>query len=158
MSKMPHPGKDHCHAMLVRGGNHLLVAHGAARLDDGARIGIVSPAYWLDDERLERAIRVFEDAGFEIIPGASTRLRKDIFAGSPEARAADIIAMFADPSIEAIICARGGYGGNRVLPLLDYEVIRANPKIFVGYSDVTGYLTSIGQRAGLGRAHRMPVG
>ena len=58
-----------------------------ARLRDGARIGIVSPAYWLDDERLQRAIGVFEDEGFVIVAGESTRLRENIFAGSPEARA-----------------------------------------------------------------------
>jgi muramoyltetrapeptide carboxypeptidase len=63
------------------------------------------------------------------------------------------MAMFADPSIDAIICARGGYGANRVLPLLDYDVIRANPKIFVGYSDVTGLLTSISRYAGLVTFH-----
>ena len=124
-----------------------------ARLQDGARIGIVSPAYWLDDERLHRAIKVFEDEGFVVVPGESTRLRQDIFAGSPEARAADIMAMFTDPSIDAIVCARGGYGGNRVLPLLDYDVIRDNPKIFVGYSDATGALSSIAQRAGLVTFH-----
>ena len=124
-----------------------------ARLNDGARIGVVSPAYWLDDERLQRAVGVFEDAGFVIIPGKSTQLRQDIFAGSPEARAADIMAMFEDPSIEAIICARGGYGGNRVLPLLDYDVIRDHPKILVGYSDTTGMLASIAQRTGLVTFH-----
>jgi muramoyltetrapeptide carboxypeptidase len=124
-----------------------------ARLDDGARIGIVSPAYWLDDERFQRAVGVFENAGFTIARGKSTQLRQDIFAGSPEARAADIMAMFADPSIDAIICARGGYGGNRVLPLLDYDVIRDNPKIFVGYSDTTGMLASIARHAGLVTFH-----
>jgi muramoyltetrapeptide carboxypeptidase len=124
-----------------------------ARLSDGARIGVVSPAYWLDDERLQRAVGVFEDAGFEIVPGHSTQLRENIFAGCPEARAADIMAMFEDPSIDAIICARGGYGGNRVLPLLDYDVIRDNPKIFVGYSDTTGMLASIAQRSGLVTFH-----
>ena len=63
------------------------------------------------------------------------------------------MAMFTDPSIDAIVCARGGYGGNRVLPLLDYDVIRDNPKIFVGYSDATGALSSIAQRAGLVTFH-----
>lgn len=124
-----------------------------ARLKDGARIGIVSPAYWLDDERLQRAIGVFEVSGFEVVPGRSTQLRQDIFAGSAEARAADIMAMFEDSSIDAIICARGGYGGNRVLPLLDYDVIRENAKILVGYSDTTGTLTSIAQRSGLVTFH-----
>ena len=59
------------------------------------------------------------------------------------------MAMFEDPTIDAIVCARGGYGGNRVLPLLDYDIIRRNPKIFIGYSDITGFLTSFAQKSGL---------
>jgi muramoyltetrapeptide carboxypeptidase len=123
------------------------------RLRDGARIGIVNPAYWLEDERLRRAVGVFGEAGFELVLGKSTSLQLNTYAGSPEERAADIMAMFTDPSIDAIICARGGYGGNRVLPLLDYDAIRANPKIFMGYSDTTGALASIAQQAGLVTFH-----
>lgn len=119
------------------------------RLTAGARIGIVNPAYWLEPERQQRAAGVFEDLGYELVLGKSTGLKKNQCAGSPEERAADIMAMFADPSIDAIINARGGYGSNRVLPLLDYDMIRANPKIFVGYSDITGLLNSIAQQSGL---------
>jgi muramoyltetrapeptide carboxypeptidase len=124
-----------------------------ARLKPGATLGIVNPAYWLEDERMQRATNVFEERGYKLVHGASTQLRQDIYAGSPEERARDIMSMFEDPSIDAIICARGGYGGNRVLPLLDYEVIRANPKIFCGYSDITGALTSIAQLSGLVTFH-----
>ena len=123
------------------------------RLTAGARIGIVNPAYWLEPERLQRAVSVFEDLGYELVLGKSTGLKEHQNAGSPEERATDIMAMFADSSIDAIICARGGYGGNRVLPLLDYDVIRQNPKIFIGYSDITGLLTSIAQRSGLVTFH-----
>ncbi|MDH4056434.1 MAG: LD-carboxypeptidase [Gammaproteobacteria bacterium] len=123
------------------------------RLSPGARIGIVNPAYWLEPERQKRAVSVFENLGYELVLGKSTTLRQDIYAGAPEDRAADISAMFADASIDAIVCARGGYGGNRVWPLLDYEAIRANPKIFVGFSDTTGMLTSIAQRTGLVTFH-----
>ncbi|MDH5584681.1 MAG: LD-carboxypeptidase [Gammaproteobacteria bacterium] len=123
------------------------------RLSPGARIGIVNPAYWLEPERQKRAVSVFENLGYELVLGKSTTLRQDIYAGAPEDRAADINAMFADASIDAIVCARGGYGGNRVWPLLDYEAIRANPKIFVGFSDTTGMLTSIAQRTGLVTFH-----
>jgi len=123
------------------------------RLSPGARIGIVNPAYWLEPERQKRAVSVFENLGYELVLGKSTALRQDIYAGAPEDRAADINAMFADSSIDAIVCARGGYGGNRVWPLLDYEAIRANPKIFVGFSDTTGMLTSIAQRTGLVTFH-----
>jgi len=119
------------------------------KLRAGARIGIVNPAYWLEAERLQRAVSVFQDLGYEIVLGKSTALRENQCAGSPAQRAGDIMAMFEDPSIEAIICARGGYGGNRVWPLLDYDIIRANPKIFIGYSDITGLLTSIAQKSGL---------
>lgn len=123
------------------------------KLRSGARIGIVSPSYWLEPERLERALGVFRELGYEPVPGTSTGLRDNQCAGTPAQRAADIMAMFSDPSIEAIVCARGGYGGNRVLPLLDYDVIRRNPKIFVGYSDVTGLLNSIAHKTGLVTFH-----
>ena len=119
------------------------------RLQAGARIGIVNPAYWLEPDRMQRAVGVFEDLGYELLLGKSTGLKEDKCAGSAAERAADIMAMFKDPTIDAIICARGGYGGNRVLPLLDYDVIRANPKIFIGYSDITGFLTSFAQKSGL---------
>jgi muramoyltetrapeptide carboxypeptidase len=124
-----------------------------ARLHAGARIGVVCPAYWLEPERLQRATGVFENLGYQIVLGKTCQLKDNIYAGSPEARAADVMAMFSDSSIDMILCARGGYGGNRVLPLLDYDVIRQNPKIFVGYSDVTGPLNSIAQRTGLVTFH-----
>jgi len=123
------------------------------RLKPGARIGIVNPAYWLEQERLQRAVDVFEELGYELVLGKSTGLQQDKYAGSAAARAADIMAMFTDPDIDAIICARGGYGGNRVLPLLDYDLIRKHPKIFIGYSDVTGFLASISQQSGLVTFH-----
>jgi len=123
------------------------------RLERGDRIGIVSPAYWIEPEMLQRAVGVFEQCGYELVLGKTTGLKDNKFAGSAAERAADIMAMFADPSIDAIICVRGGYGGNRVLPLLDYDVIRANPKIFVGFSDITGFLSSISQRSGLVTFH-----
>lgn len=123
------------------------------RLRAGARIGIVNPAYWLEEERMQRAMDVFSGLGYELVCGKSTCLKLHQCAGSAEERAADIMAMFEDPAIDAIICARGGYGGNRVLPLLDYRVIRKNPKIFVGYSDITGFLTSFAQRSGLVTFH-----
>ena len=119
------------------------------KLKTGATIGVVNPAYWLEEERLQRARGVFENLGYEVVLGKSTSLQENQCAGSPAQRAEDIMAMFEDSSIDAIVCARGGYGGNRVLPLLEYDSIRANPKIFVGYSDITGFLTSIAQKTGL---------
>jgi len=123
------------------------------KLAAGAKIGIVSPAYWLERDRMQRAVGIFEELGYEVVLGRSTGLRENKCAGSPGQRAADIMAMFEDSTIDAIICARGGYGGNRVLPLLDYDIIRQNPKIFIGYSDITGYLTSFAQKTGLVTFH-----
>jgi len=123
------------------------------RLRAGARVGIVSPSYWLEPERLQRGVSVFEELGYEVVLGKTTGLKENKCAGSAQERADDIMAMFEDKSVEAIICARGGYGGNRVLPLLDYDIIRQNPKIFIGYSDVTGFLTSVAQKSGLVTFH-----
>lgn len=124
-----------------------------ARLHEGARIGIVSPAYWPQPERLARAIGVIEDLGYQPVLGRHLEQRQDKYAGPPEARAEDLMAMFTDATIDAIICARGGYGINRVLPLLDYDMIAVNPKILVGYSDITGLLTTITQQCGFVTFH-----
>ncbi len=127
-------------------------------LHPGATIGVVSPSYWLDNELLNTAISYLESHGYQLILGESVRSRMDIFAGSPDLRARDIMSMFANPDIDAIICARGGYGANRVLPLLDFETIRKNPKIFMGFSDVTAILNSLATEAGLVCFHGPMIG
>ena len=112
-------------------------------------IGIISPSYWLSEDDLQRTASYLKTNGYKLKFGISNSLRWGPFAGHPQERADDIHRMFSDPDIKAIICARGGYGANRVLPLIDYELIRENPKIFIGYSDITAYLTSITQKTGL---------
>ena len=91
--------------------------------------------------------------GYEVQLGDSVYLKDGPFAGTPQQRANDINQMFSDPNIDAIFCARGGYGANRVLPLLDYDLIQSKPKIFMGYSDITAFLTSITQKTGLVTFH-----
>ena len=118
-----------------------------------ATIGILSPSSWMNESDLKLAIAVFEEKGYHLVLSESVFLKNNTFAGTPEQRANDINGMFANPNIDAIICARGGYGANRVLPLLDYDLIKANPKIFMGYSDVTAFLTSITQKTGLVTFH-----
>ena len=122
-------------------------------LKKGGRIGFISPSYWLDEKDLKRTAAYFQERGYEINIGSSNSLRSGPFAGTHQQRVDDIHQMFSDPNIDAIICARGGYGANRVLPLLDYDHIRNHPKIFMGYSDITGYLTSITQKTGLVTFH-----
>ena len=123
------------------------------RLKPSATIGIVSPSYHIDEDVYNRTAKIFIEHGFNIIEGKSVQLTNNLYSGTPEQRAQDIMEMFANPKIDAIICARGGYGANRVLPLLDYEVIKQNPKIFMGYSDITAYLTSITQKTDLVTFH-----
>ena len=122
-------------------------------LKPGCRIGVVSPSYWLKKQDMEKTSKFFQDKGYTMVMGNSNSMRWGPFAGTPQERADDIHHMFSNPKIEAIICARGGYGANRVLPLLDYNLIRDNPKIFMGYSDITAYLTSITQKTGLVTFH-----
>ena len=122
-------------------------------LKQNATIGIVSPSSWMKESDLKVAVSVFENKGYKLILGESVFLKNNTYAGNPQERADDINGMFANSDIDAIICARGGYGANRVLPLLDYDLINSNPKIFMGYSDITTYLTSISQKTGLVTFH-----
>ena len=122
-------------------------------LKPGCRIGVVSPSYWLKKQYMEKTSKFFQDKGYTMVMGNNNSMKWGPFAGTPQERADDIHHMFSNPKIEAIICARGGYGANRVLPLLDYNLIRDNPKIFMGYSDITAYLTSITQKTGLVTFH-----
>ena len=114
---------------------------------------MVSPSYWLDENVLKNTAKFFTDIGYNIKISKSNSLQWGPFAGTPQERADDLHRMFADPKIDAVMCARGGYGANRVLPLLDYDLIRKNPKIFIGYSDITAYLTSITQKTNLVTFH-----
>jgi len=123
------------------------------RLKSGATIGIVSPSYHINEDVYERTSKIFTERGYKIIEGKSVKLNDNLYSGTPQERANDINEMFANPNVYAIICARGGYGANRVLPLLDYEVVKQNPKIFMGYSDITAFLTSMAQNSGIVTFH-----
>ena len=122
-------------------------------IKENSTIGVVSPSYWLDENVLKNTAKFFTDLGYNIKISKSNSLQWGPFAGTPQERADDLHRMFADPKIDAVMCARGGYGANRVLPLLDYDLIRKNPKIFIGYSDITAYLTSITQKTNLVTFH-----
>jgi len=109
-----------------------------ARLNYGDTIGIIAPASAPPDPKsIDRSIAVLERLGFKAKLAANIRKRWGFLAGSDRERASDLMKMFADREVKAIMCVRGGYGTARLLPLLDYQTIRANPKIFIGYSDIT---------------------
>ena len=124
------------------------------RLNYGETVGIIAPASAPPDPKnIDRSVAALERLGFKPRLARHVRARWGFLAGSDRDRAADIMAMFADRRVRAIFCFRGGYGTARLLPLLDYAVIRANPKIFVGYSDITSLHCAFLVKAGLVSFH-----
>jgi muramoyltetrapeptide carboxypeptidase len=124
------------------------------RLDPGDAIGIVSPASPPADPTIvDRGAGALEGLGFKVILAPNVRNRRGFLAGSDRERAADLMGMFADPRIKAMLCVRGGYGCARILPLLDYRFIRANPKILIGYSDITSLHCALLSQANLVTFH-----
>jgi muramoyltetrapeptide carboxypeptidase len=124
------------------------------RLTAGSRVGLVLPASnAFEQASIELAREQLEAIGFEVVYGRHVFDKHGYFAGTDQARADDINAMFADESIDGIFCYTGGWGSPRLLPLLDFENIRRNPKVFIGYSDITGLLNPITQRTGLVTFH-----
>jgi len=119
------------------------------RLHAGDVIGVVAPASPMKHDRLENGIRYLENLGYKVKLGKFVYRESGYLAGRDQERAADINRMFRDRQVKAIICIRGGYGTPRLLPLLDYHAIRANPKIFVGYSDITAIQLAMLRHAGL---------
>lgn len=108
------------------------------RLRQGDTVALVAPASpWENRSEMLRAIRGLEEWGLKVKLGPHVDDRHAYLAGRDEDRAADLNAAFADPEVRAIICLQGGYGTARLLPLLDREVIAANPKALCGYSDIT---------------------
>ncbi|MDX2439552.1 MAG: LD-carboxypeptidase [Desulfobacterales bacterium] len=123
------------------------------RLKRGDTIGIVAPASHFDLEKFNRGIAVLESMGFNTSVPEGLFNKKGYFAGSDLERAEMVNRYFADTTIKAIMCARGGYGSIRILSLLDYETIQKNPKIFVGFSDVSALLSTLYSRCRLVTFH-----
>lgn len=123
------------------------------KLEAGDRIGVVAPAGPLEAGALDRGLDVLRKMGFDPVEGRFVRRRKGFLAGDDWERADDLMAMFRDDSIRGIACARGGYGVNRILPLLDPKAFRANPKWLVGSSDITLLLLYLNQRCRMVAGH-----
>lgn len=115
----------------------------------GGTIGIVGPGSPMKPERLVKGIRYLERRGYRVKLGEHIRDVYGYLAGSDVDRARDFNAMFQDPAVDAIICTRGGYGTPRILHKIDYDTVAANPKILVGYSDITGLQLALFARTGL---------
>lgn len=124
------------------------------RLRKGDRVGLIAPASnaW-EDEDIRFASDVLASLGFEVKHGDHLFKRHGYLAGRDEQRADDVNAMFADESVQGIFALRGGYGTPRILPFLDYHLIAKNPKVLMGYSDITALLHAIHVKTGLVTFH-----
>lgn len=96
----------------------------AKALRPGATIGVVAPASPVTPERIEYGLQWLRDHGYRIVTGQHLFAQHGYLAGTDQERASDLLEMFARPEVEAIFCARGGYGTPRLLSLLDYDLIR----------------------------------
>jgi len=117
------------------------------------RIGVAALSGPVDPERLERGLAALEHLGFEPVPAANLGSRAGLFAGSDDERLAAFHGLAGDPSIRAIVFARGGYGVNRLLPRIDWDLLAAHPRAYVGYSDLTPFLLAVVARLGLVAFH-----
>jgi len=127
------------------------------RLKEGDTIGLVTPGSPINAEQLGECVAKLEGLGFRATYNDSVLSEYGYFAGTDQERAEELMEMFSREDVDAVWCVRGGYGSIRILDLLDYELIRTNPKVFVGYSDITALITSIQQLTGLVTFHG-PVG
>lgn len=123
------------------------------RLQPGMTVGVIAPSSAIRDDRLEKGIARIEERGYRVQRGKHLHSRHGYLAATDEMRAADLMDMFKDPDVDAIFCARGGYGAWRLLPHLDWTVFRDNPRLFVGYSDITTLQLALETHAGLATIH-----
>lgn len=120
------------------------------KLNKGDLIGVVSPASSPDDlTRIEKGVNYLERMGYRVEVGANVGQSCGYLAGKDEQRLEDLHYMFSKQEVKAIICVRGGYGTPRLLADIDYNLIKKNPKIFVGYSDITALQMAFLKKCGL---------
>ena len=123
------------------------------RLKPGDTIGLVAPAWKLTGNQLQNAIKYMEAFGFKTHHTSRVTGGYGYFSNTDAERAADVNEMFSNPDIAGILCIRGGYGCARILDMIDYDMIRENPKVFQGYSDITALGNAIFQQTGLVTFH-----
>lgn len=120
-----------------------------SRLRKGDTVGIISPASPPDEQKIKRGITIIEKLGLKVTFGKHTFKKNNYLAGTDDERLADFHDMIKNKDIKAIIFSRGGYGSARIADKLDYTLIKNNPKIIWGYSDITYLHTAIRQNSHL---------
>ncbi|WP_422123991.1 LD-carboxypeptidase [Planococcus sp. X10-3] len=123
------------------------------RLKRGDTVGVIAPSSPPNLENLKKALPFLEELGLKVKMGSSVEAKHGYLAGTEGERLADLHAMFEDPEVAGIICAGGGYGAARLADRIDFGMIKENPKVFWGYSDITYLHTAIGQFADLVTFH-----
>lgn len=127
-------------------------------LKKGDTIAVSAPASAVWDEAgVEKFIIILQNIGFNVVPGSSLKNKFGYFAGTAVERAEELNRFFADPGINGILSMKGGWGSAQLLDKLDYTVIKSNPKVFMGFSDITALLINIHKQTGLITFHG-PVG
>lgn len=123
-------------------------------LKPGDTVGLITPSSYVSDpDRLELVRRTIEYLGLKPKWGAAVGKRTGYLGGSIEERVADIHTMFSDAEVKGVFCVRGGYGSAMLLDKLDFGLIRSNPKLFIGYSDITALHLGIQRKAGMVTFH-----
>ena len=122
-------------------------------LRHGATLGIAAPGGPVDGERVEQGEAVLQELGFRTLRQGDLLARHGYLAGDDARRAKELMELVADPRVDGILCARGGYGCDRILSMLDADKVRAAAKPLIGYSDVTALLLWQQRLAGLGGFH-----
>lgn len=117
-------------------------------LKRGDRVGLIAPAGPVKSATMDKVLKTVEDMGLVPVEGRSARAKEGFLAGNDFLRAADINSMFKDCTISGIFCLRGGYGSQRLIDKIDWKAVKANPKIFTGYSDITVLLAYINKHCG----------
>jgi muramoyltetrapeptide carboxypeptidase len=119
-------------------------------LPDGGTIGVAAPASGYENRsEVLRGVEWWESRGYRVKLGEHVFARDDYVAGDERGRAADLMAIFADEDVDVVQCLQGGYGSAQTIPHLDFDVLAANPKPFLGYSDITALHVALRQRTGL---------
>ena len=123
------------------------------RLKKNSLIGLITPGSPITRKLLNDTIKKLESLGFRVYFKDSVLDEYGFLAGKDEERAAELMHMFSNKKVDALFCVRGGYGTIRILDLLDYEIIRQNPKPLIGYSDITALHTALFRKTGLVSFH-----
>lgn len=119
------------------------------KLKIGDTIGLIAPSSDANRGNIDKSIEYLKELGFKIKVADNIYSKHHCFAGEDNDRAKGINDMFKDKEVNAIFCIRGGYGAHRILEKIDYEMIKENPKIFMGYSDITALHIAINNNSNL---------